>query len=450
MLRRNFLKYTSAIAAMALLPLEANAAPYTGPLWVFVQASGGWDPTSLCDPKGYALVSDGEEGFTQEDNPMNKCFKTEEIKTSSRGVKYPDFLAENNLTTANADEANLVYEEFFENNAEDLLVINGIDTQTNGHSTGQRYMMSGRLAEGYPALSALIAGIHLPSSPLAFITAGGYDETDGVVAGTRLSNIDAINELAFVNLYDTNDEDETIPYQHKSVFARINKAKDARVDRLKNQQKLDSIKDLVSQYKLAHSGSNELSKLVEYLPEDINTHPDRNNRVFAQGRFAMAGFKAGLTASVNIQSGGFDTHGNHDANQVPSLTRVLKGVNLLRQEAKNQGISDRVIFVIGSEFGRTPGYNGGNGKDHWSVSSMMFMGKGIRGGRVLGKSTNRHSAMSVNPKTLNPLSDPEEGTKITYAHINIALRKLAGIETNPLIVQYYPLDSNLDSLNLFG
>ncbi|MDQ7068441.1 MAG: DUF1501 domain-containing protein [Sulfurimonas sp.] len=68
----------------------------------------------------------------------------------------------------------------------------------------------------------------------------------------------------------------------------------------------------------------------------------------------MAGYKAGLTASVNISIGGFDTHGNHDANHIPRLARLLKGVDLLKQEAINQGIADNVIFVIGSEFGRTP------------------------------------------------------------------------------------------------
>ncbi len=448
MLRRDFLKYISAVTAMALVPTTSFAATnYEGPLWVFVQAGGGWDPTSLCDPKGYAQVDDGEGGLEREENPMNKCFRSTEIRQNSKGMRYPSFRAENGLSQANADNANLIYQEFFEQNANELLIINGIDTQTNGHSAGQRYMMSGRLAEGYPALSALIAGINLPTSPLAFITAGGYDETDGVVAGTRLSNVDAINELAYVNHYYTNDKGEEFSYQPKSVFNRIQKARAKRLNRINERQKLDSIKDLIAQYGLAHSGSNELSKLVEYLPEDINSHPDRNNRVFSQGRFAMAGYKAGLTTSVNIITGGYDTHGNHDASHIPRLATLLKGVNLLKLEAQNQGIADRVVFVIGSEFGRTPGYNGGNGKDHWSVSSMMFMGAGIRGGRVIGSSTDRHESLAVNPSNL---TQSENGIKITYAHINRALRKLAGIDKDPLLVQYYPLDNNLDDLNLFS
>jgi len=102
--------------------------------------------------------------------------------------------------------------------------------------------------------------------------------------------------------------------------------------------------------------------------------------------------------------------------------------------------------VIGSEFGRTPGYNSGNGKDHWSVSSMMFMGRGIKGGRILGSSTHRHSAKKVNATTLD---NDDNGIEITYAHINKALRKLAGIESNKLITQYYPLSGEIEDLNLF-
>ena len=446
MLRRDFLKYTSAVAAMVLIPVESMAAEYTGPLWIFVQAIGGWDPTSFCDPKGY-LSSELDENNRVSNSAMNKSYAKTEIVANAKGVKYAPLSGSDGID-------NYEFSEFFENNADDLLVINGIDTQTNGHDSGRRYMMSGRLSEGYPALSALIAGINMPASPLAFVTAGGYDETDGVVAGTRLGNLNAINELAFVNSegianndrYVPYSEGDTITYKHPSVLERIKKARNERTKRLISKQKLASVEALAKQYNLAHTGSNELVKLVEFLPDDLDTHTYRRNNVFGQGRFAMAGYKAGLTSSVNIQTGGFDTHSNNDNGQRDSLAKLLKGVELLQEEAVAQGIADRVIFVIGSEFGRTPGYNDGDGKDHWSVSSMMFMGAGIRGGRVIGSTTSRHSAEKVNVSTL---AKDNSGIKITYAHVNKALRKLAGIENDELITQYYPLTS-VEELDLFS
>jgi len=439
MLRRNFFRYTSAVAALVLLPLEAKAAVYNGPLWIFVQASGGWDPTSFCDPKGYNEILNASGNLVMQSSPMNKTFKKSDIRTNSRGVKYAPLVANDGVKDYN-------FADFFENNADDLLVINGIDTQTNGHSSGRRYMMSGKLAEGYPALSALIAGVYMPTAPLAFVTAGGYDVTDGVVAGTRLSNMNVINELAFVNK-QSNYKGKTINYKDISVFNRILKAREDRTLRVINRQKLESVKALAKQYNIANSGSNELAKLVKYIPDDINTHEYRRNDVFAQGRFAMAGYRAGLTTSVNINIGGFDTHGNHDNAHIPRLARLFKGIELLKEDAQKQGILDRVVFIIGSEFGRTPGYNKGNGKDHWSVNSMMFLGNAINKKGVIGETSDRHVAKAVNANSLNI---DENGIKITYAHIHKALRTLAGIQSNKLLTKYYPLPSNIEELNLFG
>ena len=52
MQRRNFVKGVLAVGAASgfRVPL-AHATDYTDKLFVFVQAEGGWDPTSFCDPK---------------------------------------------------------------------------------------------------------------------------------------------------------------------------------------------------------------------------------------------------------------------------------------------------------------------------------------------------------------------------------------------------------------
>lgn len=446
MFRRDFLKYISVVGASVLMPKMAFGAdtPYTGPLWVFVHASGGWDPTSLCDPKGYAEVLDADNLPEMEADPMNRSYRTVDIATSSSGsnIKFAP-LMESEDDVANGRYA---FRTFFDKYGKDLLVINGIDTQTNGHTSGTRFVWSGRLSEGYPSFSALLAGISLPSSPMSFITSGGYDFTDGVVAGTRLGNISAIERISYVNRYSYNTETSVeTPFHDQATYDRINQARDDRYTELYNKQSLRSVKELMQKFKQAHSGSNELKELIQYLPDDINTHPDRNNSVFAQGRFAMAGYKAGLTVSVNITTGGYDTHSNHDANHIPRLSTLLKGLDLLREDAVNQGIADRVIFVVGSDFGRTPGYNSGNGKDHWPVTSMMMMGAGITGNRVIGASSERHGPLAVNPSNLAP---DVNGINITPAHIHQALRKFAGIDTQQLITQYYPI-SGVEDLPIF-
>lgn len=109
------------------------------------------------------------------------------------------------------------------------------------------------------------------------------------------------------------------------------------------------------------------------------------------------------------------------------------------------GIADRVFVAIGSDFGRTPGYNGGNGKDHWSVNSMILMGAGVPGNRVIGASGPRHQLMQVNPQTLEVVESG--GVRLRPDHVHAAIRKLAGLERDPLSLRY-PLQE--EDINLLG
>ena len=79
--------------------------------------------------------------------------------------------------------------------------------------------------------------------------------------------------------------------------------------------------------------------------------------------------------------------------------------------------------------GRTPNYNKGNGKDHWSVGSVMFLGPGIKGDRVIGATDEKQFHVPLNPQTL--VTDKDKGVRVRPEHIHEALREYAGIATYP-------------------
>ena len=139
MKRRTFVKGLLAPAVGAVsgfqLPL-ANAADYDGKLFVFVQADGGWDPTSFCDPK---TNTPGEK-------VINHWAENGEIRQAGN-LFYGDFA--NNAA-------------FFEKYYDRMLMINGVDAQTNSHSAGVVHNWSGRVSEGYPSMTALLAAHHGP------------------------------------------------------------------------------------------------------------------------------------------------------------------------------------------------------------------------------------------------------------------------------------------------
>ena len=93
-------------------------------------------------------------------------------------------------------------------------------------------------------------------------------------------------------------------------------------------------------------------------------------------------------------------------------------------------IRDKFVIVIQSEMGRTPTYNKGNGKDHWSIDSVMFLGPGIKGNRVIGATDEKQFGVALNPQSL--ATEKEKGIKVRPEHIHEALRQYAGIAEHPL------------------
>jgi len=74
---------------------------------------------------------------------------------------------------------------------------------------------------------------------------------------------------------------------------------------------------------------------------------------------------------------------------------------------------------------RTPYYNEGGGKDHWSMGSIIFMGRQIAGNRVVGATDSKQHLVQLNAKTL--AIDEKRGIRVRPEHIHEALRQHAGI-----------------------
>ena len=95
-------------------------------------------------------------------------------------------------------------------------------------------------------------------------------------------------------------------------------------------------------------------------------------------------------------------------------------------------------MIVGSELGRTPHYNAGNGKDHWQITSMMIMGDNIQGNRVVGGTDEALKALPIDPDTLEIVDNEKDGVLMTSAHIHEALRRLTGINDGSA-TQAYPI-----------
>jgi uncharacterized protein (DUF1501 family) len=182
----------------------------------------------------------------------------------------------------------------------------------------------------------------------------------------------------------------------------------------------------------AQFNSKALNRITPYIPKTQS-----KGRLPSQVDIALASFKAGVCVSANLSIGQFDSHANNDVDQMKLIPEFLAGIDYLATKADELHLRDKLVIVIQSEMGRTPTYNKGNGKDHWSVGSVMFMGAGIRGNRVIGETDDQQFLVPINPGTL--ATDESLGIRVRPEHIHAALREFAGI-SNHSFSRKFPLD----------
>ena len=406
-MRRDFLKLCGLAGLGLAAPYRpwARAAekkdePYSGPYYVVFNASGGWDTTYLMDPKGV--------------NGINRLYKEGDILTKGAHKYAP---------IKQHARGGMCNEDFYAEFGDELLAFNGLDYSVNNHSPGARYMATGKLDSlAYPTFAALVAACLGPDCPLAFLTFGNYSATGNLVAMSRVPYMQSLRKIANADAIEGN---ERAPYHDKFALDRIEETLRAEHEANANEPRLPRAERGENMLYAAQVNSKALQRVGQYIPA---TMP--KERLGQQAEIALASFKAGVCVSANLTIGQFDSHANNDPDQMKLIPEFLAGIAYLVRRAGELKIREQLVVVIQSEMGRTPDYNAGNGKDHWSIGSILFLGRGIKGNRVFGATDAKQFAVPVDPRTL--ALDKDKGIRVRPEHVHQALRELAGVADHPL------------------
>ena len=401
MRRRALLKGLVAVGATAGLRLPlVHAADYRGKLFVFVQADGGWDPTSFCDPKAN----------TPGEPVINHWAERDEVRQAGN-IPYAPFAG--NVA-------------FFEKYHRRMLVINGVDAQTNSHTVGIVHNWSGRNSEGYPTMSALLAAHYAPDQVVAYLSFGGYAETGGIARFTRIDDADLLRTIATPRV----EMDELFDDADWEALSAARAETDARLAAAPRLLPGDELHRAFHRTALAAEG---LRVYADALPPEHEIEPGEEgppgfySNLRRQAQLTVLAFKTGVAMSADLWLGGFDTHANHDPDHEWLLNNLTQSVDYLWGYAEEHGVADRMVVVIGSDFGRTNFYNSVVGKDHWPIGSYVVMEKNQPWtGRAVGETDGLHFAYRINPRTLR--RDDRGGTIIYPKHVHKALRRYFGIE----------------------
>ena len=402
------------------LPL-VRADDYRGKFFVFVQADGGWDPTSFCDPKAN----------TPGEPAINHWAERDEVRQAGR-IPYAPF-ARN--------------QAFFEKFHRRMLVINGVDAQTNSHTVGVMHNWSGRNSEGYPTMSALLAAHYAPTMPVPYLSFGGYSKTAGVARYTRIDDAGLLSDIAEPAAETFSDAD----------WAALELELAATGERLATVPELLPAETRHRAFYRTAFESEGLKAYADAIPsgDELEVPEDGNaagnNYLWSglrqQAQLTVLAFKTGVAVSADLWLGGFDTHSGHDPDHAWLLANLTDSVDYLWDYAEEHGVADRMVVVIGSDFGRTNFYNAQSGKDHWPIGSFVVMEKNQPWtGRAVGETDGLHFAHRISPRTLR--RDDRNGTIIYPKHVHKALRRYLGIANTPG-AQRFPFN-NTEDFAFFG
>jgi uncharacterized protein (DUF1501 family) len=214
------------------------------------------------------------------------------------------------------------------------------------------------------------------------------------------------------------------PYHEPFVLDRIEQALADQNSASAQEPRLPRRERAENMLYAAQVNSKALERVTAHIPSDIP-----KERLSQQAEIALASFKAGVCVSANLTIGQFDSHANNDPDQMKLIPEFLAGIAYLIRRAEELKIRDQLVVIVQSEMGRTPTYNKGNGKDHWSIGSIMFLGRGILGNRVIGATDEGQLHVPIHPQTL--ACDREQGVRVRPEHIHAALREFAGVAEHP-------------------
>jgi uncharacterized protein (DUF1501 family) len=106
---------------------------------------------------------------------------------------------------------------------------------------------------------------------------------------------------------------------------------------------------------------------------------------------------------VTVQSAGWDMHADGNNPGVVDGMNMLgptldKALSAFLDDLASRGLSEKVLTVVTSDFGRTPTINSRGGRDHWaSLGTLAFFGGGLRMGQIIGQSDRQNRAPASAP-----------------------------------------------------
>ncbi len=212
--------------------------------------------------------------------------------------------------------------------------------------------------------------------------------------------------------------------EQKGEFALVD-----RLDRLSAAQHPDdaALKARIKSYELAFRMQMAVPEVLKFSDESpaiqrLYGLDDKPTRTFGETCLTARRLVERGVRFVQVfhgsdgSAGRWDSHSALKKNHTATCGQVDKPIAGLLKDLKQRGLLDETLVVWATEFGRTPGAQGADGRDHHPYGFSIWMaGGGIKGGIVHGATdelgfhavTDRHYVTDIHATVLHQLGlDP--------------------------------------------
>ncbi len=406
--RRSLLKCgTASLAFAALHGISRGtraAAGKTERKLILIFGGGGWDTTYSVDPK---------PGLATIDAPAGREERFGEIRVWT------------------GDDRPCVA-ELFRRHGSTCAVVNGVQMMSFVHPDCWKRILTGTASDSSPDLGAITAYEHASGLPVPYLVLGRTAYTGELASvSARVGSTKQIVGLLDAQNAPPSDADvEGIgrPTFSSNTDSAIRKYVLARAERERAVRGQSGYNRRVFRDFL--SSLDRASALARYRDDLGGRAPTLD--LTAQRQLAVKALERGLSQSVIVEQGGYDTHSDNTQQAALQETLFAELIALLDELSSTPGsrtgskLLDETTVVFLSEMGRTPKLNSDAGKDHWPVTSALLFGAGVRGGRAYGASSDGLEALNVDFDT----GDVDAGgLQLLFSNLAAGVLELVGVDS---------------------
>jgi len=418
--RRSFLSCTGlgfgSLALGALLQKDGFAsagqpwAPPTGKphfqpkaksvIWLFM--NGGVSHMESFDPKPmlnkYGGKTIAETPFADVQDPEK--LKIERLVVPDGNGNQRNKLYPLQIGFKKHGQSGIEVSDWFPNIAkhvDKLSIVRSMWTTDSNHGAQGQFHTGRHMNDGnYPTLGAWVHyGLGSLNDNLPqFISVGTrpyWNSRDGVYLGPKHDavplRIDPNNPLDF------SKPQGSLPFDaRKRGFDLVRDLNQIRSEAYPNDSALEA---RIDSYELAFRMQTAVPEVVDFSKESEETQKlyglDKSEtKSFGRTLLAARRFVERGVRFIQIQHGGggagaWDAHGGLKKNHTKNSMAVDKPIAGLLEDLERTGLLEETLVVFATEFGRTPGSQGSDGRDHHIFGFSVWMaGGGLKRGFVHG------------------------------------------------------------------